>query len=344
MSKGLWGAIGGAVLVAVLAVVVLVVDASDDDRIADGIRAGTVDVGGLDVAAARWKVAAAIGPSVRRPVTLTYRSRRYVLHPGGIDARLDVAGTVEAARRRGREGNPLSRVLGGSDVQGTVAPRVSYSRAALRAFVGRVARRVDRPARDADIDMRNGRLVRRHASNGVEVRRPELLASLVARLPQPAGDGRSLKVPVTVTERPDRTLADLARRYRTVIGIDRDGKVLRLYEHLRLTRRYRIAVGRQGLESSPGRYKIEEKVVDPPWHAPNRSWAGALAGKTIPAGDPRNPLVARWMGYHDGEGIHGTNDIASLGEQASHGCIRMSPKAVKELYRQVRVGTPVFLQ
>jgi lipoprotein-anchoring transpeptidase ErfK/SrfK len=50
------------------------------------------------------------------------------------------------------------------------------------------------------------------------------------------------------------------------------------------------------------------------------------------------------MGYHDGEGIHGTKDIESLGTQASHGCIRMSPTAVKQLFRRVKVGTPVFLQ
>jgi len=346
MSKGLWGAVGGgvALLVVVLLAIVLVVDAADDDRIADGIRVGTVDVGGLDTAAARRKVAAALAPSVDRPVTLTYRAQRYVLHPAGVEARLDAAGTAEAARRRGREGNPFSRVLGGGgDVDATVAPRVSYSRAAMRSFIGRVARRVERPARDADIDMRDGKLVRHHARNGVEIRRPELLRALVARMAQP-GRSRSLEIPVKLIERPDRTLDDVARRYPRVIGIDRDAKVLRLYRRLRLERRYKIAVGKQGLESAAGRYKIEEKVVDPPWHAPNKAWAGELAGKTIPAGDPRNPLEARWMGYHDGEGIHGTSDIASLGESASHGCIRMSPKAVKELYRQVRVGTPVFLQ
>ena len=114
--------------------------------------------------------------------------------------------------------------------------------------------------------------------------------------------------------------------------------------NLRLKRRYKIAVGRQRLESSARRYKIEETIVDPPWHAPDKAWAGELARQTIPPNDPRNPLVARWIGYHEGEGIHGTKDIASLGEQASHGCIRMSPTAVKQLFRRVKVGTPVFLQ
>lgn len=344
MSRGAWIAVASASsLLVLLVLAVVIIDAANADRIADGIRVGTIDVGGLDKTAAGKKVTAALAPAVRRPVTLTYRSRRYVLRADRVRMRLDVAGTVEAARRRGREGDPFSRVLGGGEVDASVAPRLAYSRPALQAFLDRVVRRVDRPARDADIDMRNGRLVRRHASNGVEVRRSELFAALVATAGRVSGP-RTLKVPVTVTERPDRTLADLAHRYPTVIGIDRDKKVLRLYKRLRLDHRYPIAVGRQGLESSPGRYKVEEKVVNPAWHVPNSSWAGSLAGKTIPAGDPQNPLVARWMGYHDGEGIHGTKDLASLGQSASHGCIRMAPDDVKQLYSQVKLGTPVFLQ
>ena len=73
-------------------------------------------------------------------------------------------------------------------------------------------------------------------------------------------------------------------------------------------------------------------------------WAGELAGRTIPPGDPDNPLKARWMGLFDGQGIHGTEQISSLGARASHGCIRMSIKDVKQLYGQVKEGTPVFVQ
>jgi lipoprotein-anchoring transpeptidase ErfK/SrfK len=77
---------------------------------------------------------------------------------------------------------------------------------------------------------------------------------------------------------------------------------------------------------------------------PNSDWAGELAGQTIPPGDPENPLKARWLGFFDGQGIHGTDQISSLGKSASHGCIRMAIKDVKQLYAQVREGTPVFVQ
>ena len=48
---------------------------------------------------------------------------------------------------------------------------------------------------------------------------------------------------------------------------------------------------------------------------PDSDWAGDLAGKTIPGGDPRNPLVARWVGISGPVGFHGTKDVGSLGSR-----------------------------
>jgi lipoprotein-anchoring transpeptidase ErfK/SrfK len=70
--------------------------------------------------------------------------------------------------------------------------------------------------------------------------------------------------------------------------------------------------------------------------------AGDLAGRVIPPG-PENPLKARWMGFNGGAGIHGTNDVGSLGNRASHGCVRMAIPDVKQLYAKVDVGTPVYI-
>jgi lipoprotein-anchoring transpeptidase ErfK/SrfK len=323
--------------------VVLVVDATREEVVADGVRVGRVEVGGLDRAEARALVQRRLAGAVGRPVVATYRGRRFVLRSADVRARLDADASVDAALRRGRAGDPFSRVLGGKEAGGAVAPRIAFSRAAVDGFAARVARRVDREPRDADIDWHDGRLERTHARNGIAVRRAALAAALAQRVAHPAAP-RSVAVPVTVSERPDRTLKDLAERYPTVIAVDRDGKALRLYKDLRLEHRYTIAVGKAGLETAAGRYRIREKVVDPPWHVPDSAWAGDLAGRTIPPNDPQNPLIARWLGFHDGQGIHGTDDVASLGTAASHGCIRMAVPDVKELYRAVRIGTPLFLQ
>jgi len=124
--------------------------------------------------------------------------------------------------------------------------------------------------------------------------------------------------------------------------IDRGRFTLRVYQHLRLVRSYPIAVGMQGLETLPGLYQIQNKVIDPSWDVPDSPWAGSLAGRVIPPG-PEDPLKARWMGLWNGAGIHGTHEVDPIGHAFSHGCIRMLIPDVIDLYNRVQVGTPVYI-
>ena len=98
-----------------------------------------------------------------------------------------------------------------------------------------------------------------------------------------------------------------------------------------------------GLETPAGLYAIQNKAVNAAWSVPNSAWAGSLAGQVVPGGAPDNPLKARWMGIFAGAGIHGTDQVGSLGTAASHGCVRMAIPDVIELYDQVKVQTPVYI-
>jgi len=316
-------------LVLVVGVAVYVLGVAGDDKIADGVRVAGVDVGGMERDAAGAPIRRELAGTTDKPVAVMVKETHYVLRSEVAKARIDVDATLDAALH--------------ADAGETVAPRVTFSRSAVQAFAARLAQRVDRPARDADIAWRDGKLDRTRAREGVAVNQ----ATLVARLARVMGNTskqRTVEVPVRLTQRPDRTFEDLAKRYPTVITVDRDAKVLRLYKHLQLDKRYKVAVGKAGVETAAGRYRIQDKIVNPDWHVPMSDWAGDLAGQTIPAGDPRNPLEARFMGFFDGQGIHGTKELASLGTAASHGCIRMSVPSVKRLFNEVKVGTPVFMQ
>jgi len=143
---------------------------------------------------------------------------------------------------------------------------------------------------------------------------------------------------------PKVTTANLAGKYPAVVTVDRGNFTLRLFKNLKLAKTYKIAVGQVGLETPAGVYHVQNKAINPAWHVPNSDWAGDLAGKVIPGGVPENPLKARWLGIFDGAGIHGTADIGSLGSAASHGCIRMAVPDVEELYDQVPVQAPVYIQ
>jgi hypothetical protein len=136
----------------------------------------------------------------------------------------------------------------------------------------------------------------------------------------------------------------LRLRIPTYVTVSRGARLVRLFKHLRHVRTYQVAVGAAGYDTPAGLHHVQSKQVNPTWYVPNRPWAGSLAGQTIPPGDPRNPLKARFISLGGGVGFHGTADLASIGQAASHGCIRMRIPDVISLYNRVSVGTPVMIR
>ena len=113
---------------------------------------------------------------------------------------------------------------------------------------------------------------------------------------------------------PDRKLAILE-----------SGKAIRIYP---------TAVGAPASPSPAGKYTIVTRLTEPTWYG---------KGKIVGPGK-NNPLGTRWLGLSvQGYGIHGTNVPASIGHNASHGCIRMRNRDVEELFDMVSVGDAVEL-
>lgn len=74
-----------------------------------------------------------------------------------------------------------------------------------------------------------------------------------------------------------------------------------------------------------------------------REKAARPAPKT-PYRSPYGPYFIRLLTPpHEGIGIHGTNDEASIGSRASAGCIRLYNDDLRRLLRYVRIGMPVFI-
>ena len=132
-----------------------------------------------------------------------------------------------------------------------------------------------------------------------------------------------------------------------------DGLVVNLPERLvylfRLgvyQRRYAIAVGKKTWQTPTGFYKIVNKEENPTWTVPlsiqDEMWDNGLEViEKVPPG-PNNPLGKYWIGT-SGEnlGFHSTNRPWSVGHAVSHGCMRMLPSEIAQLYPQVDVGAPV---
>jgi lipoprotein-anchoring transpeptidase ErfK/SrfK len=107
------------------------------------------------------------------------------------------------------------------------------------------------------------------------------------------------------------------------LALIEDGEVLRVYP---------VAVGASISPSPTGEFTIVNRLENPTYYHP---------GIVVEPGDD-NPLGTRWMGLSlKGFGIHGTNMPWTIGQAASHGCIRMDRDDLEELFSLVRVGDQV---
>ena len=338
-------------IVAVMTLAVLLVgagvvyafDASRENRIADGMRIGGVDVGGLSAHDARARLQEEIVAPLEQTIVVRAGDRRFRLTAREAKVQVNSGELVEQAVSASREGSFLSRAwrdVTGGKVEKQVAPRIEYSKAAVQRLVDRVRVAVTRPAQDAAVDISTTRVAVRESETGRTIDAKALRREVQAALGDVRAD-RTLRAPLE-TVQPKVTTAKLASKYPSIITVDRGNFRLRLFKNLKLEKTYKIAVGKAGLETPSGEYTIQNMAVNPSWHVPDSEWAGDLAGEVIPPG-PENPIKARWMGIYDGAGIHGTDAVNSIGTNASHGCIRMLIPDVEELYDQVRVGTPVYI-
>ncbi len=317
-------------------------DSSRENRIAEGVSVAGVDVGGLTTSQARAVIERRLREPLEQPIRVVWKGRHFNLSAQDAGVRADVGGMVDEAHARSRSGSIFERVA--RDVTGgrenvSIAARVSYSKPAVRKLVRRVGRRLDRPARDAELSFPSLEEVREQT--GLRVRRQVLRARLAQALTVPGVD-RSVKAVVAKVQ-PEVTRKQLAAKYPVLLVADRANFRLRLYQKLQLAKEYTVAVGAVGFDTPAGMYSIQNKAVDPAWSVPNSGWAGDLAGTVVPGGVAENPLKERWLGIYDGAGIHGTDQTQTLGTRASKGCIRMGIPDVIELYDQVPVGAPIYI-
>jgi len=105
------------------------------------------------------------------------------------------------------------------------------------------------------------------------------------------------------------------------LAIDVSTRILQVYKDNQLDRTYPVAVGKPETPTPLGYWTIVEKALN-----------------------PGGPFGARWMRLSvpwGGFGIHGTDNPNSIGQAASHGCVRMYNDDVIQLYNIVNLGTPV---
>ena len=109
-----------------------------------------------------------------------------------------------------------------------------------------------------------------------------------------------------------------------LIWIDLDQKRLTVYDGREAIAVFPIAAGAAGTPSPIGVFRVTSR------------FATALSG----FGTRFLGLSVPWGQY----GIHGTNKPGSIGQNASHGCIRMQVRDAERLYAMIANGTRVVIE
>ena len=157
-----------------------------------------------------------------------------------------------------------------------------------------------------------------------------LMTSIAALPPpdQPPLSDSDVSPPLPVPVDSPELVVSLSDRQ---VHVYRDGKLKASYD---------VAVGHPEWPTPTGRFQVQYMQKDPTWLHP--------ITKEIVTPGPGNPLGSRWIGFwaKDGWqiGFHGTNEVESIGQAVSHGCIRMYESDIQKLYEQVQPGTVVRIE
>ena len=338
------------ILVAVLllllvggAVAAYAYDSSRKDRIAEGVTVAGTDVGGMTTVQAQRVLVRDLKEPLEQPVAVVYKGKRFTLSAEDAGVAADIGGMVDEAIAKSREGNIISRVtrdLTGGEEPVQVSARVTYSQPAVEKLVGRVKRKLDQPARDAEVELpvaRGGQGADRHPRQGEGAEAAD----------RPGPDRARRRPPREGHGRRDPAEGHPGRAGRQVSGRPR-GRPQRLPAPAlqgpaarRRSTPWRS--GALGFDTPAGLYHIQNKAVDPPGAFPTATGRATSPARWCRAACPRTRSRRAGSGSTTAPASTAPTRPTRSARAASHGCIRMAIPDVIELYDQVPVGAPIYI-
>lgn len=100
------------------------------------------------------------------------------------------------------------------------------------------------------------------------------------------------------------------------------------------------ATGKGPSMTPVGKFQVIEKIWHPTWYPPP-----SIGGRPVPPG-PHNPMGPAAIRTNAASGrilLHGTNAPDSIGNNASHGCIRHHNEDILRIFPLVHKGDKVFI-
>ncbi|TAJ99288.1 MAG: L,D-transpeptidase [Candidatus Manganitrophaceae bacterium] len=98
-------------------------------------------------------------------------------------------------------------------------------------------------------------------------------------------------------------------------------------------------------ETPRGEFRVQSKIRNPVWIKPD--WAFIEEGEALPI-DARDRVEGGVLGeyaiaFGNGYFIHGTLYTRMLGQNVTHGCIRMADKDLEVVYKSLPNGAPIYI-
>jgi len=118
-----------------------------------------------------------------------------------------------------------------------------------------------------------------------------------------------------------------------VVAVDLSRRQLEVRVDGRLTARYPVAIGKAGHRTPTGTYSVSKVIWNPAWVPPDAEWAKDKEPKA--PGETGNPMGRVKIMFGPALFVHGTTATGTLGEPASHGCVRLSNLNARRLARLV---------
>lgn len=119
---------------------------------------------------------------------------------------------------------------------------------------------------------------------------------------------------------PVRVVADLSARQLSIVQGDQ------------VVESFPVAIGKGSKPTPTGNYTIRKIIWNPAWVPPDSKWAKGKSPQ--PPGAKDNPMKLVKIFFREPDYyIHGTDALETLGEEASHGCLRMHPDDAYEVAR-----------
>jgi len=236
----------------------------------------------------------------------------------------------------------VSRIAG-EPLPADVQPVHSVATSTLAAWVRQTAAMVDTQpvnAKRAVVKYSIRITPARYGASVNQTKAVDLIAQALTDEAALASASRSVSLPIDAVP-PKVTESSFGR----AIVVSLSQCRVRLFDGGKLIKSYLCAPGRPAWPTPTGDFSIVRKLANSPWYNPHSTWSASMPD-VIPGG-PGNPMGDRKIGInYPGIFLHGipASEYSSIGTHASHGCMRMMPSAVHDLYGRVKVGDPVFIR